>query len=173
MTDAIALLRDLFGRTHEAVPGLVTGLSPEQLLWRPDAEANSIAWLVWHLSRVQDSHLTEVAGGDAEQVWTAQGWSDRFGLPYGADATGYGQTADEVGAFALERPGLLTGYHAAVHVRTTSVLDDLDATALDRVVDRRWDPPVTLSVRLVSVAEDIAQHAGQAAYVRGLALRRR
>jgi hypothetical protein len=39
---------------------------------------------------------------------------------------------------------------------------------LDRVVDKRWDPPVTLGVRLVSVVDDDAQHVGQAAYVRGL-----
>ena len=39
---------------------------------------------------------------------------------------------------------------------------------LDRVVDERWDPPVTLGVRLVSVVNDDAQHLGQAAYVRGL-----
>jgi hypothetical protein len=125
------------------------------------------------LTRVQDSHLAEVAGDDVAQVWSAQGWADRFGLPYDATATGYGQTADEVGAFVLEHPGLLTGYHAAVHVLTSSVLDEVEGTALDRVVDRRWDPPVTLGVRLTSVAEDTAQHVGQAAYVRGLVLRRR
>ena len=173
MTDAMDLLRDLFGRAHEAVPGLVAHLSADELLWRPDREANSVAWLVWHLSRVQDSHLTEVAGDGAQQVWTSQGWADRFGLPYDEAATGFGQTAEEVGAFVLEHPGLLTGYHAAVHVLTESVLDDLDETALDRVVDRRWDPPVTLAVRLASVAEDVAQHAGQAAYLRGLVERRR
>ncbi|MDX6325173.1 MAG: hypothetical protein QOK15_1527 [Nocardioidaceae bacterium] len=173
MTDAIDLLRDLFARTHALVPSLVAELSPAELLWRPDASANSIAWLVWHLSRVQDDHLAEVAGDDVEQVWTSQGWVDRFALPYDAEAIGYGQTSEEVGAFVLDSPGLLTGYHAAVHVLTESVLDDLDERALDRVVDRRWDPPVTLAVRLVSVAGDTAQHVGQAAYIRGLVQRRR
>ena len=173
MTDAIDLLRDLFGRTHEAVPSLVDDLTPAELLWRPDADANSIAWLVWHLTRVQDSHLTELLDDRADQVWTAQTWTDRFALPYEASATGFGQTTEEVGAFRLESPGLLTGYHAAVHVLTESVLDELDESALDRVVDRRWSPPVTLGVRLVSVADDAAQHAGQAAYVRGLVERRR
>ena len=48
------------------------------------------------------------------------------------------------------------------------MLTSLSADDLDRVVDRRWDPPVTLGVRLVSVADDGLQHAGQAAYVRGL-----
>jgi hypothetical protein len=40
------------------------------------------------------------------------------------------------------------------------------------VVDEAWDPPVTLGVRLVSVIDDCAQHAGQAAFVRGIVLRR-
>lgn len=173
MADAIDLLRDLFGRSHEAVPSLVDDLTPAELLWRPDADANSIGWLVWHLTRVQDSHLTEILGDAAEQVWTAHGWAGRFGLPYDETATGFGQSSEEVGAFRLERPGLLTGYHAAVHVLTESLLDDLDEAALDRVVDRRWNPAVTLGVRLVSVADDAARHVGQAAYVRGLAERRR
>jgi uncharacterized damage-inducible protein DinB len=173
MSGAIDVLRDLFGRTHEAVPGLVADLTPAELLWRPDAEANSVAWLVWHLSRVQDGHLAEVADGGFEEVWTSQGWADRFGLPYAVEATGYGQSAEEVGAFVLEDPELLTGYHAATQALTESVLDGLDEAALDRVVDRRWNPPVTLAVRLVSVADDLGQHVGQAAYVRGLVERGR
>jgi hypothetical protein len=36
------------------------------------------------------------------------------------------------------------------------------------VVDASWDPPVTLGVRLVSVISDDLQHAGQAAYLRGM-----
>ena len=45
------------------------------------------------------------------------------------------------------------------------MLEGLAPDDLDRVVDRRWDPPVTLGVRLVSIADDSLQHAGQAAYV--------
>ncbi len=168
---AVDVLRDAFGRTNESLPDLVAGLSVEELLWRPDPEANSIAWLVWHLTRVQDDHVAGV--GKVEQVWTADGWVERFGLPYSVDATGWSQTPDEVGAFTLEDPDLLVGYQAAVHELTMLVLDREDATALTRVVDPRWDPPVTAAVRLVSVADDMAQHAGQAAYVRGLVERRR
>jgi hypothetical protein len=164
------LLSDAFGRVHEAVPEVVSGLSPEQLLWRPDPGANPIAWLVWHLSRVQDDHLAGIDSG--EQVWTSGGWHDRFGLPYSTRAVGYGQSADEVGAFAVGDPGLLTRYHAAVHDRTLGVLAGLGAADYARVVDRNWDPPVTAAVRLVSVVNDITQHLGQAAYVRGLVERR-
>ena len=52
--------------------------------------------------------------------------------------------------------------------RTHGYLATLTAGDLDRIVDERWDPPVTLGVRLVSIVDDDIQHAGQAAYVRGL-----
>ena len=73
-----------------------------------------------------------------------------------------------IGAFVLADPGLLTGYHEAVHALTSSVLDGMSDRELDRVVDDRWDPPVTLGVRLVSVVNDDQQHVGQAAFIRGL-----
>ena len=166
MTNANEILQDAFDRVHELVPSAIEGLSADELLWRPDPDANHIAWLVWHLSRVQDDHVAGVGG--VEQAWTAQGWVDRFGLPYAADTVGYGQSSDDVGAFVLSDPGLLTGYHEAVHALTGSVLEGLSDEGLERVVDERWDPPVTMGVRLVSIVDDDVQHAGQAWYLRGL-----
>jgi uncharacterized damage-inducible protein DinB len=159
------LLTDAFGRIGEEVHAAVDGLTPEQLAYRVDPEANSIAWLVWHLTRVQDDHVAEVAG--VEQAWTAEGWADRFGLPLPAGSTGYGHSSDDVAAVRADA-ALLLGYHDAVHARTLRYLDGLTEADLDRVVDERWDPPVTLGVRLVSVADDDIQHAGQAAFVRGV-----
>ena len=168
---AVDLLRDSFGRVHEELPAVVEDLSVEELLWQPDSSANPIAWLVWHLARVQDDHLAHLAG--VEQAWTGGGWAERFSLPYDTGDVGYGQSAEQVAAFALPEPALLTGYHADVHDLTESVLDGEEERGLGRVVDDRWDPPVTAAVRLVSVVNDITQHLGQAAYVRGLVERRR
>ena len=67
-----------------------------------------------------------------------------------------------------EGPDVLLGYLDEVDARTKTMLEGLSPDDLDRVVDRRWDPPVTLGVRLVSIADDCLQHVGQAAYVRGL-----
>jgi hypothetical protein len=170
-TSANDILRDAFDRVHQLVPEVVDCLSVEELLWRPDPDANHVAWLVWHLTRVQDDHLADVGG--VEQVWHADGWVDRFGLPYERDALGYGQSSADVGAFTLSDPALLVDYHAAVHGLTVRVVDGMDDSAFARVVDDRWDPPVTAAVRLVSVVNDIGQHVGQAAYVRGLVERRR
>ena len=165
MTSA-ELLVDAFGRIRRVVHRVVDGLTPEQLTFRVDPEANSIAWLVWHLTRIQDDHLADA--GQFEQVWTSQGWVERFGLPFHPRDTGYGHRADEVAAVRVESGELLVGYHDAVHQQTTRYVARLSDADLDGIVDRSWDPPVSLGVRLVSVIADDLQHAGQAAFVRGI-----
>jgi uncharacterized damage-inducible protein DinB len=150
---------------RDAVHRAVDGLPPADLHHRIDPDANSIAWLVWHLARVQDDHVSEVAG--AEQVWTLKGWRERFGLPFDASETGYGHGSADVGAVTVESGDLLTGYYDAVHEQTTRYVRGLTDADLDRVVDTNWDPPVTLGVRLVSVIEDDLIHAGQAEILRG------
>jgi Protein of unknown function (DUF664) len=161
----IDLLNDAFQRVLQTATDAIDGLTVEQLAHRPGPDANPIGWLVWHLARVQDDHVADVAGN--EQVWTEHGFADRFDLPFDESAIGYGQTSHEVGQVHVEAD-LLAEYLRVVHDRTTSYLATLAADDLDRVVDTRWDPPVTLGVRLVSVVSDDLQHAGQAAYVRGL-----
>jgi hypothetical protein len=149
------------------VHGVVDGLTVEQLAYRPAPEANSIAWLVWHLTRIEDDHVAHLA--DREQAWTRDGWHERFGLPFDPRATGYGQSADDVARVRVAAD-LLAGYQDAVHADCVRYLATVDAAELDRVVDTRWDPPVTAGVRLVSVVGDADQHVGQAAFVRGLVL---
>jgi len=176
MTASIDILEDAFTRIRDTVRRAAGGLDPDDLTARVDPEANTIAWLVWHLTRVQDDHIAEVAG--TEQVWTAGGWEERFALPFAPDATGYGQSAAEVAQVA--GPGVtsesLVGYHEAVYAATVAYLRSLAGpgapAALDRVVDENWNPPVTLAVRLVSVISDDLQHAGQASFVRGVLQRR-
>jgi uncharacterized damage-inducible protein DinB len=162
------LLSDAFGRIHQSASTVLDGLTEEQLTARPGADANTIAWLVWHLARVEDDHVAEVAGH--EQLWTADGYSARFGLPFDDTAIGYGQTTEEVGQVRAPAE-LLDAYQLAVHARTLGYLSSLNSDDLDRIVDERWDPPVTLGARLVSVLNDATQHVGQASYVRGLVTR--
>ncbi len=165
MATASELLKDAFDRVRDDVHAAVEGLDETQLTTRVGPDANTIAWLVWHLTRVQDSHVAEAAG--TEQLWTTTGWVEHFGLPFDVGATGYGQSPEEVGAVRAGAD-LLLAYHDAVHQATLDYLSGLSESDLDRVVDVRWDPPVTLAARLVSVVNDTTQHAGQAAYVRGL-----
>lgn len=164
--DVKDVLSDAFGRIREEVHSVVDGLSPEQLRARPSPGANSVAWLVWHLTRIQDDHVADAAGLD--QVWLSQGWEKRFGLALPSRDTGYGHGAAQVAAVRVASGDLLTGYFDAVHARTLEYVRGLGPDDLDRVVDERWTPAVTLGVRLVSVLADDLQHVGQAAYVRGL-----
>lgn len=164
--DVGALLLELYGRIPPLVEEAVAGLGAEQLVQRPAPEANSIGWLVWHLARVQDHHVAEIL--DTPQVWVAAGWAERFGLDPDPSNMGYGHSPADVAAVRPESAAALTDYLAAVDARTRAMLADLTPDGLDRIVDRRWDPPVTLGVRLVSIADDSLQHVGQAAYLRGL-----
>ncbi|OBG30810.1 mycothiol transferase [Mycolicibacter heraklionensis] len=159
------LLRDAFTRLIEHADELTDGLTDEVADYRPTAQANSIAWLLWHSARVQDIQIAQVAG--VEQVWTRDGWVDRFGLDLPRDDSGYGHSPDDV-AKVHAPAGLLAGYYRDVHQLTLGYLDGVTADELARVVDTHWNPPVTAGVRLVSIIDDCAQHLGQAAYLRGI-----
>jgi hypothetical protein len=164
--DVAELLLELYGRIPPLAGEAVDGLDDAQLRERVTADANPIAWLVWHTGRVQDHHIAEVL--EADQIWLGGDYAARVGLDPDPDNTGYGHTREEVAAVTPDGPAALLEYLDAVYARTSAYLASLTPADLDRIVDRRWDPPVTLGVRLVSIAEDGLQHMGQAAYVRGL-----
>jgi hypothetical protein len=160
------LLRDAFTRQIEHVDDLTDGLTDEVSFFRPTADANSIAWLIWHSARQQDMQLCNLAG--VQQVWTGDGWADRFGLDLGGNDHGYDHDPEDVGKVRAPAD-LLAGYYHAVHKVTLEYLASVTAEELSRVVDTHWTPPVTASARLVSIIDDAAQHLGQAAYIRGIA----
>ena len=128
--------------------------------------ANSIGWLVWHLIRVQDHHVSELL--DEEQIWVKGEWAARCRLEPDPHNTGYGHGPDDVAKVRVPAD-LLSGYYHAVHKLSLEYVAGVTADELARVVDTSWDPPVTASARLVSIIDDCAQHLGQAAYVRGIA----
>jgi uncharacterized damage-inducible protein DinB len=160
------LLVDAFGRVDGIVSRVLDGLDPDGLNWRPGGTGNSIAWLVWHLSRGQDEQIAEVAGTDS--VWAAGGYAERFGFALDPADTGYGHSSSEVDAVRVGEVALLAEYQQAVSAASRAYVGGLSDADLDRVVDRRWNPPVTLGVRLISIVDDGVQHGGQAAYVKGL-----
>lgn len=166
--DVAEVLIELYDRIPAHVRDAVSGLTPEQLVTPPTQGTNPVGWLVWHLTRVQDSHLAEVL--ERAQVWVTDGWAPRFGLEPDPDNTGFGHSTAEVAAVRPDGADALVGYYDAVAARTREFLRGLTPPDLAQVVDAAWDPPVTLGARLVSVADDDIQHAGQAKYVRGLLL---
>jgi hypothetical protein len=164
--DVAALLIEIYGRIPPLARDAGGGADLTVLTASPTPGANTIAWLVWHSARVQDHHVAELI--DADQIWVGDDWARGFGLDPDPSNTGYGHAAADIATVRPERPEVLLEYLDAVDRRTGAFLASVTPVDLDRIVDRRWDPPVTLGVRLVSVADDCLQHLGQAAYARGL-----
>jgi uncharacterized damage-inducible protein DinB len=159
------LLLDGFGRIKEVVHHAVEGLDEAVLTFRPEDKANSIAWLIWHLTRIQDDHLADLR--KEKQVWIVGSWYNKFNLPFDESDTGYGHTGSDV-AHVQASAQQLIAYHDAVYAETIKFIKTLKEEDYDRIIDKSWDPPVTMAIRLMSVISDDLQHAGQAAYVRGL-----
>ena len=159
------LLTDAYGHIKRIVHQAVEGLDSAQLVWRPEEGANSIAWLVWHLTRVQDGHLATTTGN--EEAWITHGWAERFGKAADKTINGQGDGIAEVAALQADAETLL-GYHDFVHSRTAAYFANMESDDLERIIDTSYDPPVKASVRLVSIVQDNMQHAGQARYLRGI-----
>ncbi len=160
------LLVEILARIDGHVADILDGLEPDDLVWRPAEDANPIGWLVWHLARVIDAQVADVAG--IEQVWTQGDWAQGFGLDPDPANSGYGHTPAQVAAVQPRNTAVLGGYHTRVSEQAYDYLVTLTDDDLTRVIDEAWDPPVTLGVRLVSIVDDAVQHAGQARYLKGL-----
>ena len=160
------LLVDGYSRIPQILGMALDGLTAEQLAYRPNEEANSIAWLAWHLTRVQDKQVSDLAG--REQAWIADGWHARFDKPADPEDTGQRYTAEQVAAVRPAGPQVLLDYNRAVQERTAEYIRTLSAGDLDRELNEpRWNPLPTVGVRLVSILSDNLQHSGQALYLRG------
>ncbi|MBT3941557.1 MAG: DUF664 domain-containing protein [Chloroflexi bacterium] len=164
--EANEILIDAYTRIQELVHRSAEGLTQDQLAYRPEEGSNSIAWLIWHLTRIQDGHLAAATGND--EAWVTEGWAAQFGMKPDAAINGQGDGPAEVAALRPDDPDVLLGYHDTVVDRTRAYLGTVNAGELDRIIDRSYDPPVSVGVRLVSVISDNTQHAGQARYLNGM-----
>lgn len=159
---------DVFVRAFETIQrrfeATLEHITPEQLTYRPHPEANSIAWLGWHLTRWQDAQVSRFAS--RQQAWIS-GWAEKFGRPADAQDTGIGHGSQEVAALSASA-GLLMTYHNAVYERTLQYLRDASDNELDREIHDERRGTDTVRGRLVGVLSDNFQHVGQMAYLRGV-----
>jgi hypothetical protein len=169
--DCKDLVLDGFSRIHGIVNMSLKNMTAEQLVFRPEEQANTVAWLAWHLTRVQDDHVSDLA--EREQAWIAGGWHTKFGKPAERKDTGFRYNADQVLSIKPDGPQLLLDYHNAVYARTCEYVGGISCADMDRVLNEpQWNPMPTVGVRLISVISDNTQHAGQIAYLRGIIERR-
>lgn len=161
------LMIDSYGRILEILESALEGLTQDDLNVQPHSDSNSIGWLVWHLTRVQDDHVGGLMG--EEQLWIKDEWHSKFNRAPDRKDIGFGHSSEEVSAFKSPDIEILLEYHRAVLERSKRYIHSLSEVELDRQLDEPWFQPLpTVGVRLVSVMSDCLQHAGQVCYVRGL-----
>jgi hypothetical protein len=161
------MMVDGYGRIGEILGRVLHGLDQEDLNWQPKPDCNSIGWLCWHLTRVQDDHISDLING--EQLWIKDGWHAKFNRPADKKDVGFGHTPKDVAAFKSPEAKVFLDYHKAVMERSQKFFTTLSKADLDRELNEPWFQPLpTVGVRIISVLGDNLEHAGQAAYVRGL-----
>lgn len=160
------ILADGYERLPGFVEGILSGLSKEDLAWRPREDCNSIGWLCWHLTRQQDAQIADLSG--SEQLWVKDGWHAKYERPADPMDMGFGHMPEQVAALEIPDASVIMGYLRAVVDRSKEYFSGLSEADLDRELGGPWQPPPTVGVRLVSILEDAIIHAGQAAYIRGL-----
>jgi len=164
--ESAGLVLDALGRVRDMVREAVKDLSAEEMLAPPKPH---IAWLVWHIARVQDANFSGLLA--RPQLWIADRWHERFKMaPDPRDyGSGHRHTCEQVDAFAVTDKQLLMAYHDAVFDQTKRYLSTVTNADLNRVLDEpQYNPLPTLSIRFASVINCNTRHAGQIEYLRGL-----
>ena len=165
--DARAVIEDGISRGRGVVERALDGLDDSDLAYRPSPEANPIGWMAWHIGRVEDMHVADLMG--EEQLWTAEGFHERFGMPPEGDNFGTGNSHEQVNAVHPPSVQSLREYYRAVADRTDRYVATLSDAELDRELDEpQWTPRPTVGVRLNSLIHHVAHHGAQIAYLRGL-----
>tara|TARA_B100000315_G_scaffold234683_1_gene248945 strand:- start:660 stop:1211 length:552 start_codon:yes stop_codon:yes gene_type:complete len=154
-------------RNWHMVNSALAGLDEATMASRPNAQSNSISWLLWHMTRVADrfihTRLTE-----APQLWIENGWHDKFGMPADPHDFGMGWSLKQVAAWQPPSKDVLAGYFEAVNSATRDYLRPLSAPELERRIPFPA-PPNMISVgdALGVLVWDNIVHGGQIAYLRG------
>lgn len=153
----------LFERIVQVLETALEGLNEEEINRQPDPACNSIGWLVWHLTRVQDMFISRLT--DKEQVWITGKWYEKFGREANPRDAGYGHTPEDLAGFKAPDVKTLMDYHQATLEKTRQYTGKLTGEELSREIDDPRTPVV--AARLTAFISDNLQHAGQAAYLRG------
>jgi len=161
------LIIDIFERMSQMLQRALDGLTDEELDKQPRSDSNSIGWLVWHLTRVQDNFVSGLL--NMEPIWIREKWYDKFNRPSNPQDSGFGHSPEDVTSFRSPSSETLLGYHQTVLKQTKKYLTDLTIDDLNRKLDDpRFPTPPTIGIRMSMVVNDNLQHVGQAAYLRGI-----
>ena len=158
------LLIEVFERVSQMLEKALDGLTQDDLNCLPNPDCNSIGWLVWHLTRVQDSAISNLM--DKEQCWIVGKWYSKFGRNPDPTDRGVGHTSVDVSNFKSPDSKTLLDYYNAVFKQTKEYIGKLSTAELGREMDNPRNPLVGL--RIAGIINDNIQHIGQIAYLRGM-----
>ena len=138
-------------------------LEPEEMFFRPTAEANSIAFLVWHCPRIADTAFHRSQG--MSTVWEQDKWYGKFGLA--ETDTGTGFAPDQVAAFRPTKK-LLISHLESVQKALDDGLSQMTSTDLDRPLNPE-NPRATLGRHIQSIVMGHGFfHLGEVRFLKGL-----
>src|SRR3990172_7137462 len=93
------LMTDAFEQVVAEVERLLNGLTRDDVLRQPQRDSNSIGWMVWHLTRIQDFGISKLMG--EEQLWIKNRWYSKFNRKRDPRDVGSGHSGAEVSAFQV------------------------------------------------------------------------
>ena len=158
------LLLNVFERASVILEKALEGLTQDDLNYLPNQDCNSIAWLTWHLTRVQDSAISSLIG--KEQLWIVEKWYSKFSRNPDPNDRGNGHNSEDVSNFQSPDSKTLLEYYYAVLKQTKEYIDKLSIVELGREIDNPRNP--TVGLRLAGIINDNIQHVGQIAYLHGM-----
>ena len=155
-------------RNWEMVDSALEGLDEAALARQPSDQCNSAAWILWHMTRVVDTFV-HTRLRSIPQLWTQNGWHQKFDMPDDAEDRGGGWTAGQVAAWQPPAKEVQLGYYAAIKSAATEYLKSLTVADLEKTM---VIPPVaeprSVAMLLGQFTWDNVAHGGQIAYLRGL-----
>ena len=154
-------------RNWQMVDAALVGLDEATLAGRPSDQCNSIAWILWHMSRVVDTFI-HARFQSKPQLWIQDSWHRKFGMAADPDDRGVGWTAQQVAAWAPPSGAVQLGYFEAVKASARDYLSLLNHADLARqIVATPVPQPRSVADVLGQMTWDNIAHGGQIAYLRG------
>ncbi len=154
-------------RNWEMIDGALEGLDEETMARQPTSECNSVAWILWHLTRVTDMFIHSRLR-DLTQVWVSEGWHQKFGMPPDEEDRGVGWTAAQVAQWQPPSKEVQLAYYQAVKNHARDFLANITPEELERTIVMNPVPePRTVAVCMGQMVWDTVAHGGQIGYLRG------
>ncbi len=151
-------------QAQEYLDMALDGLTQEEAAWSPGPESNSIAFIFWHIARVEDFFVNRVIQRLGE-VYSADGWVDKLGTP--AKGTGFQYTLEQLRDWPVPKIEVLREYAGSVRGKTLSFIRDLAPEKLSEV-PRPEQSPDSIGETLRHITTEIGLHIGQIYYLRGM-----